>query len=353
MAKENVTESRSEPQRSKKAQQSVAPEPMSQKEDIFEFLSKPFRVWIEYIRTAYKRYYLSLLKINLTALIAGWGLGVILLIIGLLIAVVLNGFNPALDPQKIASFFANTTDLIVVAAFLVVAIILESWLSNSIKLTAILYTHSQIEGADFSFWGASKKIKWKVLRYILIDAVLRVILLLPLILFFALAILGGFTSFGPSAGNDFSTILANIAALLLMIVIGIFYILVVYFLYAFLTQFWSYGFLINDLGIIPSLRRSLGIIRRRFIEVILFDVFWGVGILVLMVPLFVFSILWGFFRSFLSFLSTLAGLKGGIFWVFYILSIILETIVVIMLSTMVQSFSLPTQYMFWKKVKDY
>lgn len=119
-------------------------------------------------------------------------------------------------------------------------------------------------------------------------------------------------------------------------------------IYAFFLQFWSYGFLIQGLGVRQSLINSYKLVRSRPLDVLIFDFVFMVLIWVVSVPMSIFFVIAYVLLIFLSIMTLLVPFIGI---VISLLVLLLFAMIFIIFMTLAQMVSLPVMYLFWKRIK--
>lgn len=331
------------------------PPEKSGKQDFFDFILAPFQAWWGFIQTNYKIYYTQLLKIALIELVAGWVLFILFAMVGagLFLLLTAGGGMSGLDTLDLSAFTRTAIiGMVVLGLFVLIALVITGWIQTTIGLTAILFTDMQLSNRSepFSIRSAFQAIQGKVLKYVLLEWVLLFILILPGLLLFVLPLISGGAAglLAPSREAAGMGALAGIFGFLAAIFLFIGYAVLVFNLYRFFAQFWKYGFLLGNLGVMEALKTSFSMVKRKWLEVIAFDLFWLFGIILFSVPLSIY----GFFAQIgLRFISFGAGLAPAL-WIVYLVVLLVHVVIATILTTIVQVFSLPTHYLFWKKLAE-
>jgi hypothetical protein len=309
--------------------------------ELGELVISPFKAWLDYISGNYVRYYTGLLKINIVALLVDWGL---VLLLGLAIAGLLFAMlgaptfagilaSPAIGIKAALSALAgNIAMLAALAAVIIIGIFAITWLVDTVSFTSVVFTDTEFCGKGFSIGETFGGMKWTVLRYVIVNAAIWLVIALPAI---ALLIMIVSAMAGAASG---------VLALLLLA-----YILLAMLVFGFLTQFWRFGFLLEGKGVIESLKASVAIARKQPLGVFLFDVFWVVGMFVCMIPMLCYSFVAGIPLSMMEKLAL--GSSSLTMWGMYILASAVNASLAMFLATLYQIFSLPTSYLFWKRIR--
>jgi len=316
-----------------------------QKQGLLDFVIEPFSKWFDFIKKNWKQYYLGLLKItffNLATTLA------VLIILGLVLgamAVVGFGANALTNGAAAAAIGANVVLLVAATAIIIAIALLLMWVNTTISLSALVFTDASFNGKKFGLRATCWAIKWKVLRYLVLSVAIGLVLAIPLIVVGGIYIMGAGAAGLSGAG-------AGLAAVggALVFAIAMVYIIVAAILYGFLTQFWRFGFLVEGLGIRVALKKTVSIVRMRLAEVLVFDILWVIGIVIFSIPLFVY----GMVESIIEMVvRVVVGLIGNDILILatVIIIMIINTIFQSLLGAVLEAFSLPTLYLFWKKVK--
>ncbi len=303
-----------------------------------DFITQPLNTWIEYMKENAVKYYKNLLKINLASIAA---FVVPIIVFGAMAALLFFLLGGTKIPNMLA--------MVVSGFVLLVGIILAGWASDSIEMTRILYTDAEFSGKPFNMVETAKMISGKVLRYLIADVLIWTLLMIPAAIIFFLFLGGwvGLSALGTKTGSSgfLLALLGFLAGYMLIFV----YLVAATFLHNFLLQFWKYGFLLENLGIRESLKKSISIIKRRPLEVFVFNLVSGIiagG--VLSIPLIIYGVLAQIGFNIIQ----LSLLLGPIGWVIIIVAIIIHLIINTILGTIPEAFAVPTHYLVWKMAKD-
>jgi len=330
--------------------------PAMKEGSLIDFVLEPFKQWYDFARPNWKGYWFGLLKIAFTSFFVNVALFILLLLVLAGIVFAAGGFGEILR-LNVVPLIAIVLLLFVI---LVVGVFLIGWITASISSTAVIYTNARFLGGEFSIWGSFMKIKGRVLRYMLIEYGLYLIVMLPFLLIFGLIIgviaisLFGFSGLVSSSPTSTLPLLgaALFSYFLLYIFVMIFFLFVSLFnlIFRFFAQFWGYGFLLEDLGVIDALKKSVRIVRNKPLETLVFCIIWFVAVAVASLPLSFFSFFINIgFRLFPYFYMSSLGLLGNV--LLYAAIFLVAAFVSIFLSTLAKVVSIPIHYLFWKKVK--
>ena len=311
--------------------------------DKVDMIMGPFKEWLKYIETNHTRYFLGLFKIKIVTGI----IGLAILVLFLLLAA--------------AIVYVGGIQLLPVIAALIVfilGIVLLSWIQSAFSLTAVVYTDAEFNKKKFGIFDSFGKIKWPVLRYMLVSWIIAFIINLPLIIVLVamvggiMALMGGFTALMAAdkmPAASFSAIMATIMGLFLFALLAMIYGFIVSTIYGFLVQFWTYGFLVRKQGVIDGLKSSVDIIKKNILVVFGFDLAWLIVGLMFAAPL----IIYRFFSEFIMRLIINIGLMDftdSITWVVIAVILLIHVVATLLLTTLIEFFMLPTQYLMWKKL---
>ncbi|MDD5172048.1 MAG: hypothetical protein PHF60_03355 [Candidatus ainarchaeum sp.] len=288
-----------------------------------------FNSWLAYIKRNAVRYYTGLLKIGLATLLASWILLIVMLLIGFAL---LFSVGAALGVGgMLENASTNVTALAMIIIGGLIGFVILKWVERTIQMTALIYTDAEFSGRKFDLIKSALRIYWPVFRLTLADMGLFILFLVPAVLLAA---------FGMANASDVS---GGIAILLIFL-----YVIVMAIAYTFLTQFWSYGVVLEGRGVRDSLKQSLRIVKRSIMDVLVFDAIWVVGILVFAIPVIIYSFISGLVDGMLQVMMENGDL--AIIGV-YLLFAIVNAIISVVLTTIMEAFATPTHYLFWKSVK--
>ncbi|MEM5814739.1 MAG: hypothetical protein QXD77_02890 [Candidatus Aenigmatarchaeota archaeon] len=326
-----------------------------EKQGLSDFVLEPFRGWYEYIKLNAREYYVGLLKINLSVFAVALLAYAVLFAVAVGLLAVMVGMNVIADPAgAVVKLLGNLALLAVAVVACIIMVTIAEWLCKSVSLTAVLYTDSQFEKKPFGIVEAFHKIKWPVLRFVILDWAISALIFAPAFAILAVVYGGAIAGIiaaaaGGGAGAASLGIFALLFAMMLGFALVMGYILIVSFIYGFLVQFWTYGFLLAGLGVIDALKRSVGIIRKDFWRIAAFYIFLSIAVLVASIPLTIY----GFFADIvIRIITIIAGADSGlVFWAAYLIALLINVMITMVISTAVQAFRLPVHYLFWKKVK--
>jgi hypothetical protein len=323
-------------------------EPSKPEPDFIDLVAQPFGRWFDFIRTEPVRYYLGILRINILSLLAGWALLVLFLLVVTCIAFALFGALLFTSPAGVLQNISGSIGAILaIAVLFLIGILMISWAKTSIELCAYDFTDSQFGKRGFAIKDTLGRIKWPAFRFMLIESAIWVVIMIPLAIIAALLI-GALALVGDSLGAlgpfviVFLAVMAEILAFIYLIFMSI--------AFGFFSQFWRFGFLIDGRGVMESLRAGVRIIIRRPLEVICFDLGWLLVGLLFSLPLILFSTVGGFFIGLFRSLAIMS--LNPILWAVLLIVLVMEALITALLSSLVQAFSLPTLYLFWKRMKD-
>jgi len=331
-------------------EQSPPNPPKKKEEGLQEFVLEPFQQWYDFTKLNWKGYWWGLLKIALTSFFVS-------LILFALLALSIAGIFFAAG--GIDGFFKLGTFTMVAVALLmfvilVAGIILITWIRSSISFTSIIYTNSRFTGTEFSIWDSFNRIKGKVFRYLLIIEGAYAILLLPIFLilgiFIGTIIFSAITLSG-SANALFLLIPAIFLYLFLYLFIIGYSLLVslVSSIFRFFAQFWGYGFLLSDTGLIDALKGSFRIVWKKPLETIAFCILWFLAASVASLPLSIFAFFINLSSRLIYYVDTGLTITQDILLILIILFV--GSLISLVLSTIAEVVSIPLHYLFWKKVK--
>lgn len=332
-AKKPASKARTEP--AKPAKEKPKEEAKAPKDDFTDSITSPFKQWWAYIKANFKKCYLTLLTIALIALIAETALD---LVSSLAFNMMLPMFPPLdfSDLSVITLFAGGILALLLFGLF-------AKWLVYSISMTSIVFINSEFTKQPFGIWSAANAIRGKIFRFLVITYGIMLVIALPLILVVVLLLLTtSAMDTMPVAGA------AAFMFLLLLTMAAVVYYFVALFIFSFITQFWGYGFILEGLGVVDSLKRSVALVRKRFFECLIFDIALGVITLIAAIPAMMVSFGVYFVVLFATVFLVLLPLP------FYLVATSLLSLVVmaivLVFATIASCISQPTQYLFWKKI---
>jgi len=300
-----------------------------------DLITQPINQWVEYIKQNAVKYYVGLLKIELLGIAV---FSLIVLAFGLVSAglfILLGGFG-------------NLLALVASGIIFFIGLILASWSYSSIQMTELIYTDCEFGNREFTIIKSAKEISGKVLRFIVIDTLIITALMIPAIIMAIVFISGGI---GPSALKTSSTsnpligILGLLAAYFMIIV----YFVIVMSIYGFLSQFWRYGFVLENLGIVESLKKSISMAKRKLVEVLVVGIVLGlIAGSIFSIPSMIYYFFWQIESNVLAMTLSL----GPIGIVIFVIGIIMHILISTALGVIPKVFSVPTHYLFWKMIKE-
>ncbi|MFH1221452.1 MAG: hypothetical protein V1492_00015 [Candidatus Micrarchaeota archaeon] len=319
----------------------VQPKNDTSAKDLIDFVSQPFAQWFNYIRENYATCYIGLLKINVAKLLVQFGILLLFAIIG---AVAAYG----LSQLGMTGLTSGLILSVIVAVYFVIIIIVAAWLGKAVSLTSLFFVKSQLEGGPFSILETFGKIKYKVLKFLLLEFAIMVLMLLPGVLIcglivFATGGLGALT--GGAAGAMGSAFLSFILSYMLFI--G--YAIVVSILFSFLFQLWAYNNQLGEMPLVDSLKKSVAMVKGKLLEVAIFSLLLGLGALLLSIP----AIGYGFVSRMAMEVFSLVAMKSGGFIVYLVVIVVftlLNIVIGTILQTLVELLTAPTEYLFWKQM---
>ncbi|MEW6035251.1 MAG: hypothetical protein AB1529_01445 [Candidatus Micrarchaeota archaeon] len=307
-----------------KTAQPPAPKPPDKEEDEFiENMKVPLLGWWDFVRANFKQYYIELLKLGLMKLVVSVGAFIIMLLLALALV-----FGTA-------SLGGGIVGIILMAAVILAGYFVIFWVNNAFEAAAYTMTDAMLSGRKYSMAETLISQKGRTLSYTVADAAFRILMLVPAAAVIAVL----YVALGPGAGGA-SLMVGLMAAYLFFIV----YLMLAGALYEFLTQFWRYGFAVENRGIIDSLKGGLSLVRRNPLEVIVFDFILLVMILLASIPMMVF-----YFAAYIVLMVVMFIPVLGIF--LYFAGFLLVYLVAILLLALVEVAWRPAHCLFWKRMK--
>jgi hypothetical protein len=300
-------------------------------DDFAEIISQPVSGAWDFLQTGYPSVYLSLLKLNL-ARNSLYFISIVALF-GISFGIVLAFPGYATGSPLI---FWGAMLFIMLAGF---ALIL--WMVQTFESAAYILIAQKFAKKPYSMIGALKSASGPTLKYSFLDLLLRLLVLVPGLLLFLLP-------FGLQMATGMSAILAP--GLVFAYIAFLVYYFFANMAYEFLVQFWRYGFLMEGLGVVASLKRALALIRSRPIETFVFDLVYLVVSLIFSIPSFVFGVVAYFVLMFVQLVSLMA--LGMLGYAVYIAVALLLSIVGIVFSSMMEAACRPLHYLFWKGIVE-
>ena len=312
---------------------------------------KPFNGMMDFLGRRIAPYYLTLLKIEALNLAVAFGLGFVFAALFLLLLGILGGFTILGIVSGLSAVMASIPLLIIMVILLVIAVFVISWAQNSVQLTSILLTDSEMAGkTGFSIIENAKAISGKIFRYVIVNLALVAVLCIPALLIVVVGFGGSLMSMGTGGGSGSSALL-GLGGILLSYMLLFVYGIIAFVLYQYFIQFWTFEMLIADRGVVDALKRSVMLSCRKPVETILFDVLFVVGLVIVMIPLFIVSFIVGLILTLGQLaLSVLSGPVLGI--VVMVLIYAIRLVLNVLIFTGSQVYSVPSRYLFWKGIKD-
>ncbi|MDO8553657.1 MAG: hypothetical protein Q7S22_02525 [Candidatus Micrarchaeota archaeon] len=300
-----------------------------------DFITQPINQWIDYIRQNAVKYYVGLLKIELLAIAI---FSLIILVFGLI----------SFGALALLGGFQSSLALVVSGIIFLIGLILASWSYSSIQMTELIYTDCEFNNKEFAIIKSAKEISGKVLRFIVVDTLIITALMIPGAIIVIVFIAGGagLSALKTSSGsNPLIGIMGLLAAYFILII----YFILVMFIYGILTQFWRYGFIIENLGIRESLKKSISIVKRKPSEVLIVIIVLGlITGSVFSIP----SMIYYFFAQIGMNILSLTLSFGPIGIIIFVIGIVVHILISTVLGVIPKTFSVPTRYLFWKMIKD-
>jgi hypothetical protein len=312
--------------------------PAKQEDEFTSRIFSPVSAAWDLLRSGALSLYIPLLKLNLVRNIAYF------ICLALLLAV-LAGAAIAAGP---GAYAANPPAfLAMMGVILLGGGIIILWLMQTFESAAYVLVAAKAGNKPYSMRAALGDSAPPTFRYALLDAGLRLLVLLPL----ALILVAGYMSLSPlnSLPSD-SARPAFGVFFVFAYVLFIAYIFLSNLLYEFAAQFWRYGFLIEKRPVVQSLKRGLGLIRESPFEVLLFGIIYAAVFLVSSVPSFFYGIVMYFAVVFVQIAAILVVGPAG--YIVYAAAVILAALVGVVFSTITETVCRPLHYMFWKRLSQ-
>lgn len=330
------------------AEGSRAPE----KEGLLDFVIEPFSKWFDFIKKNWKGYYWGLFRITLVQVVATIGLLALFAIIACVLAIALYGINAVTSGAVFQNIAANAIMLAIACIGAIIAFVFMVWVSACIGLTRCIFTDAAANGRAFSLREAAWRIKWPALRYLIVNFAVSLALIVPVLVLFVLYIAGTGAA-GATLNGGSATALA-VGVGLLVAFIAIVYMVLAFLAYHILLQFWQYGFLLDNLGVVEALRRSVSIVKGRLAQVLAFDIIWAVAIIAIGIVLWIVEVVIAIPVSIATAIVEAMITLFGLALVSMLISAAVQIfmgLVRLAIGTLAEMFSVPTHYLFWKKVK--
>lgn len=320
----------------------------AKKESFLDYVTAPFKEWYSYIKDNAVQYYIQLLKIYFLGTFASLALMLLFALVAAGILVAAGGMAVFTDVETAVDTILLPPVLIALGLLFIIAVIVTSWVDNAISLTAVIYTDTEFGKGKFSIMEAFNRIKGKVFRYLVVHFGIWFLIMLPFIIL-ALFIMGGVAALLSQDSESLRT--AMIGMLIAMpfgMILFMGYLVLVQLMYSLFAQFWTYGFLLGNLSVMDALGRSVDMVVKKFARVIVFGILLYIGAAAFGAPLMIYNMLFQFVVRVLPY----TGLESGLWmlWLF-VLIIPIHIIIAGVLTTIVRAFSLPSHYLFWKKVR--
>ncbi len=311
------------------AQKDAAAKKPAEKDELEEAIISPISGTWGFLKSGPLSLYMPLLKLNVVRTVA-YMISVVILFAGLFGITLLLA---ALAKDSAIVFFAVIAILGIIGGLLIL------WMVQSFESAAFVLVASKLGGKGYSMRGALGLAAGPTLRYALIDLGLRILLMAPGLLLFALPF-----AFLP-AGSSWQVATPG---LIIAYVLFLVYYFVANLIYEFLMQFWRYGFLIEGRDVVESFHRGLSLVRRFFVETLFFDLVYAVAFLISSIPSFIFGVVIYFILLAVQIVSLMAlGLWG---YAVYFLAILATSILAIAFSTIMETVCRPLHYLFWKGI---
>jgi hypothetical protein len=188
------------------------------------------------------------------------------------------------------------------------------------------------------------QIKGKVFRYVLLDILIRILISLPALAIIAIPVLSSISLAKASPAS----FLVMFYGLMFAYMLAFFYVMAALLLYSFFTQFWVYGFLLDGLGVMDSLKQSFRMVRARPLDILISDLVMMVLSWIASVPMMAFYMMAYVALIFLEVLFILMPLAGLGLLLIGGLACVLASIFFTVLVEMLQ---VPMLYLLWKEFK--
>ncbi|MEW6722140.1 MAG: hypothetical protein AB1324_02675 [Candidatus Micrarchaeota archaeon] len=290
--------------------------------------------WWVFLKGNYKDYYLRLLKLNLSKLLA-----TILFTVVAVIALFAAGF--LLGGSGMGAGGILAIPLIILMVLAIIAFVLAYlWIDYTFESAALMLTHSRVSGKDFSIIEGVRSAARKTLDFTLIDSGLRLLVLLPAILLLGLPLLM------MVQGQSFLG--ASMAGFMVAYLVFWVYLIVSMPLYNFAVQFWRFGFLLEGRDVLDSLKSGFLLLKSKLAETAVFVLLMAAIGLLFLIP---YAIYYAVAYVFILVVQLVAMFIPVVGLIIYVALWLLFALSLVFFQTLFELSWRPLHYMFWKRIK--
>jgi hypothetical protein len=287
---------------------------------------------LSFAKTNFKELFMKFMKVELVSALVGLAL---LILFGLITV----GFAALMGAPltSVNSFFLFLSSNFLVVSILIVwsllAMVLIGWIVRSIEFTKLLITKEQFLGKYSGIWPLFSKIKFPVLKMMLLSfAIMIVAFGVPALIIYLLA------------GQE----MAFLVALILFMIFFVLFIVI----FNFLSQFWGWELIVGEKPVIQALKSSFRLCWKNIIGVIIFDLLVFFGAIIIAIPFIGIEFIAELFLNF-ALIPAMLTSTGMLMWFAVVGIYILFRIVMGLLRNVVVSIIiLPYTYSFWAKIRQ-
>ena len=233
-------------------------------------------------------------------------------------------------PAAMAHIMSSNIYIAILVAWALFAILLISWLTETISLVSLPIVKGQFEGTYPGIWQTFGRIKFPVLGYVLLNFTICALFLgVPLILLFLLR------------GSEAVFIIGIVAYLI--------YAVLFILLYRFFAQFWLWEMLLGGRGAYESLSGSFSLVLGNVVGVFVFDIIRILASIAVGIPFFIVLLAVGFLFQLGMFATMLVSPLA--YLGLLALSVVVRVAVTLIQSAATGSVTLPYTYSFWDAIR--
>jgi len=287
---------------------------------------------LSFAKGNFRELFIKYLKVDLASAISGIGLFIIL---GLLTI----GFAALLGAPltSMASFFAYLANDLLISSMLIIwsllAILFIGWIIKSIELTKYVITSEQFVNRYSGIWQIFNMIKVPVLGMILLNfAIIILAIGIPLLILYLLS----------------GMKVAFIVAFVLLVVWILFFLVI----YHFLSQFWKWEIVVGGKPVVESLKRSIDLVWKNVIGVIIFDLLIFFGALIIALPFIGLEFISQALLNIALIPSMITGAGMAVWLGFLGIYVVFRIILSLLRSILIEIVILPYNYSFWARIRQ-
>jgi hypothetical protein len=281
---------------------------------------------LDFSRKNFKDLLIKYIKVYLAYYLAA---PVLILILGLITLLPLMLLAGGID--NIGNYISSNSPIsILLLIWLAIVYVFVIWITFAIHYIRYPITHEQFEKKYSGIWPVFNRIKFPSFGFMVLNFTFGILsLLIPVVLLLVF--------FGQSTISNIGILVIYFVWLFFM---GIF---------LFLTQFWIWELLIEKKGLIESLKYSLQLVVKNFLPVLVFDAIlvaaWMIFYTVYMAVSFLLPVFFGMIAVIAS------TLPSYFFLATIILGVIAFLLLITVLLSILEVFTLPFTYSFWRRIR--